>query len=34
MLGDFRFRQDHKLSARNITNSELQNIVRGAVEKV
>ena len=29
-----RFCQDHRLSPREITNSELQNIVRQAVEKV
>ena len=29
-----RFCQDHDLSSREITNSELQNIVRQAVEKV
>ena len=29
-----RFCQDHHLSPREITNSELQNIVRQAVEKV
>ena len=28
------FSQDHDLSPREITNSELQNIVRQAVEKV
>ena len=28
-----RFCQDHHLSQREITNSELQNIVRQAVEK-
>ena len=29
-----RFCQDHDLSPREITNTELQNIVRQAVEKV
>ena len=29
-----RFCQDHDLSSREITNSELQNIVRQEVEKV
>ena len=34
MIGDFQFCQYHKLSSKKSTKSELQNIVREAVEKV